>query len=642
MWCGLPLYGSLKRCVGVVVGLCSSIAWGCEGPVAVERDTLPAAPRPPLSEPWEVSEGSLRIEDVQGLGHRSPWEGREVRGLEGIVTAIDESGFTFQTDDFDDEAAGDTAAPPSGASSAMYVYTRERPSVLLGDRVRVNGEVVEYRADCTDYDTRGVRCPHLSETQISETRTWVVARGLSLPEPQTLVEREPPMPDAWLPGLGAPVEGLRTIEPHHSLVDWYESLERMRVVLPQVVVVQATRGGETVVAAAADVQHERGVLRLPSERARVGMGVVRWSIVSSAQGREWNVGDRLDAGSSGVVGYRFGRYRIELSNSPLPSGLDGFPRAPVAERATLGDPREHELTVGTWNVRELHGTSPASRHEAVAAMLVDVLGAPDVMALQEIGDDSGPEDDGRTSARQTLQRLKDAVRARSATDYLSVALAPDDKLDGGRPGVNIQSALLYRADRGVSYGFANRSQRLTFPDGVAEASRATRFGEGHSAFVGSRKPLLVPLSFRGMDLWVLVVHLRSKLGDDPLMGRANPPEQHSALQRTEQATVIGTWIQGLRRSPLAAPVLVVGDINDEEDSKTVEVMESIGLTCLTRWLPFADRYSYIYQGRAMMLDHALATPDLAAQVTGIDVVHACTEFSRCVSDHDPLLVRYGW
>lgn len=70
-----------------------------------------------------------------------------------------------------------------------------------------------------------------------------------------------------------------------------------------------------------------------------------------------------------------------------------------------------------------------------------------------------------------------------------------------------------------------------------------------------------------------------------------------------------------------------------------------------------DQYSYVFDGEAGYLDHALATPALARRVTGVDIWHINSDEARFLdyntefnpggfyrpdayrsSDHDPVLV----
>ena len=66
------------------------------------------------------------------------------------------------------------------------------------------------------------------------------------------------------------------------------------------------------------------------------------------------------------------------------------------------------------------------------------------------------------------------------------------------------------------------------------------------------------------------------------------------------------------------------------------------LTPLVTTLPENERYSYIFDGNAQVLDHILLSAHLAATaLAGFDIVHVNAEFADVnrASDHDPSLVR---
>jgi uncharacterized protein len=63
-------------------------------------------------------------------------------------------------------------------------------------------------------------------------------------------------------------------------------------------------------------------------------------------------------------------------------------------------------------------------------------------------------------------------------------------------------------------------------------------------------------------------------------------------------------------------VVVLGDLNAYTQEDPVRALRDAGLTDLgERFDP--GRYSYVFDGRSGSLDHALATPSLTAQVTGL-------------------------
>jgi len=81
-------------------------------------------------------------------------------------------------------------------------------------------------------------------------------------------------------------------------------------------------------------------------------------------------------------------------------------------------------------------------------------------------------------------------------------------------------------------------------------------------------------------------------------------------------------------------------------SETLRVLE-VGadardreLVNLWRLLPRSERYSFIFQGNAQVLDHILVSPGLRRDGRpDFDAVHINTEFSDQASDHDPPITR---
>ncbi|TQU16636.1 Calx-beta domain-containing protein, partial [Xanthomonas perforans] len=80
----------------------------------------------------------LPIHAIQGKGARSPLEGQVV-ATSGIVTARRSAGFFLQAPDSEADADPST-------SEGVYVYTGSAPpeAAAIGNRVRVQGTVIEY------------------------------------------------------------------------------------------------------------------------------------------------------------------------------------------------------------------------------------------------------------------------------------------------------------------------------------------------------------------------------------------------------------------------------------------------------------------------------------------------------------------
>ena len=62
---------------------------------------------------------------------------------------------------------------------------------------------------------------------------------------------------------------------------------------------------------------------------------------------------------------------------------------------------------------------------------------------------------------------------------------------------------------------------------------------------------------------------------------------------------------------------------------------------LIETLPENERYTYNFQGNAQVLDHILASNNLAKNLAGFDVVHINSEFAQQDSDHDPSVARFN-
>jgi predicted extracellular nuclease len=192
------------------------------------------------------------------------------------------------------------------------------------------------------------------------------------------------------------------------------------------------------------------------------------------------------------------------------------------------------------------------------------------------------------------------------------------------------------ADRaaGVTAGPAlNCSPGLVDPGSPA-------FNAGADGHGGSRKPLAGEFLFNERRFFVVNLHLRSKGGDDPIFGRRQPRRTASTARRTSQAEVVAGFVNGLLRVDENARVVVLGDLNDFEDTEPLYTLETAGLEDLILRAPGEDRYTYVYTGLSQVLDHVLVSAALADGAE-VDAVHVNADFPAAIraSDHDPVVVR---
>jgi predicted extracellular nuclease len=84
-------------------------------------------------------------------------------------------------------------------------------------------------------------------------------------------------------------------------------------------------------------------------------------------------------------------------------------------------------------------------------------------------------------------------------------------------------------------------------------------------------------------------------------------------------------------------------MNDYAGSVTLNQLTGESLINLTPRVPRPERYTYIYQGSAQVLDHMLIGRRHAGKAE-IDIVHVNADYSenRRASDHEPVLMRVSF
>ncbi|GDY33316.1 lamin tail domain-containing protein [Gandjariella thermophila] len=565
-----------------------------------------------------------RIHDIQGRSHISPLSGTRVTGAPGVVTAKDGTGFWMQ----DPQPDADPAT-----SEGIYVYTASAPSVTVADSVTVSGTVSEFRPGGSSGTT------NLTTTEITSPTITTVAHGAALPAP-TVVGSGGRVPPGTVieDDASGDVETSGTFDPASDGIDFWESLEGMRVELDDAAVVgpRNTYGEIPVVPAGSTTRTDRGGIVLTSGDTNPERVIVDDALAATPTA---NVGDTLAGATVGVLGYSFGDFKLEVTSTPAVRGGGIAPETTAP--ATTG-----QLAAATFNVENLAPSDPQSKFDRLAATIVTNLAAPDLVAVEEIQDNSGATDDGTVAADQTLGKLTAAISAAGGPAYSWREIDPVNDADGGQPGGNIRQVFLFRTDRGLSFvdrpgGTATTATLVTTSGGVPALSYSPgRIDPANSAFNASRKPLAGEFRWHGRTVFAIANHFNSKGGDQPLFGHFQPPSRPSEAQRHQQASVVKGFVDQILSVDPNAAVVVLGDLNDFEFSQTADILTGGGsLVDLPRTLPAAERYTYDYEGNSEVLDHVLLSTSLAGTGYGYDVVHVNSEFADQISDHDPQVVR---
>jgi predicted extracellular nuclease len=162
--------------------------------------------------------GPLRIHDIQGAGWISPQNSQAVVNVPGIVTGVRATGSSrgFWMQDPTPDANPAT-------SEGIFVFTT--PTVAVGDSVLVSGKVSDFYPLSTGETVSTTS--NLSTTEIGTATTIKLTSGNELPPPVMLTPTT--VPGTYAPDLGGGSIESTPITPARSALDFYESVEAMRV-----------------------------------------------------------------------------------------------------------------------------------------------------------------------------------------------------------------------------------------------------------------------------------------------------------------------------------------------------------------------------------------------------------------------------
>ncbi|WP_308169982.1 lamin tail domain-containing protein [Acrocarpospora catenulata] len=578
--------------------------------------------------PVDPIPGTVRIHDIQGAGRISPIVGQNVTNVPGIVTAVrvtgNARGFWFQDPTPD--------ADPL-TSEGLFVFTGSTsPTVAIGDSVLVSGRVTEFR-------------PAAGAQSLTELGGTITATRLS--GGNTLPAAVPvALPNAYTKSGSLEAQPL---EPSSYVLDWLEVHEGMRIT-----VAQDTR----LISPVNTEFSELWVTLKPGQNPTPRGGTVYKNYDDPNSGRLMilalngapaaNVGSTLAAGTTGVLDYQsFGGYVLQATQ------LGTITEGGLKRQKVLPPKKKGDLSVATYNVENLAATNPAAKFTRLAEGVVVNLGAPDIIALEEIQDNNGATNNGVVAADETVTKFIAAIQAAGGPAYDWRSIDPNNGTDGGEPGGNIRQVFLFNPAR-VTFvdrpgGDANTAVSVVSnnPNANPNSNQISlsvspgRINPTSDAWTSSRKPLVGEfLDDENKQLFVIANHFNSKGGDHPLTAAVQPPVRGSEVQRVKQATEVRDFVQDLATKTAGrARVVVLGDLNDYQFSPALQTITDDGalLKTLIDTLPADQRYSYLFDGNSQVLDHILISPSIKGYAYG--VVHINAEFSDQASDHDPQIIH---
>lgn len=582
---------------------------------------------------YTLAEGNLRIRDIQGLSHISGFAEQEVTDIEGVVTQY---GYNFKTGAYKGFFIQDNQPDHNPATSeGIFVYsTRESGKPAIGDLLKVKGTVKEYNEGSGS---------NLTSTQINSPEWTVLSKDNALPSPAVLGSGGRLIPSSIVDN-----DGLSQFQPEEDAIDFFESLEGMRVTLPAPTILSpywvSNDGTYNIPTRVANDAHDlitpAGGLAL---KAYQNYNPQRLLIAYGDPGKEMGTGDKFQADVSGVIGYNNGNFKVIPAAGSLPSIAPGGVEREVTE--IVSDP--DQLRIASYNIENFSASTDPAKIAGIAKTIADNLKAPDIVGLVEVQDNSGETDNGIVDAGQTGAALVAAITAAGGPAYLYTDISPENKQDGGAPGGNIRTGFLYNPAR-VSLAPSVNARKGGSTEAVAYDGQSGtlsvnpgRIDPQNAAFNSSRKPLAAQFLFRGESVIVIANHFNSKTGDNGPFGSTQPPQLSSETQRHQIALVVNGFVKSVLAANPKAHVVALGDLNDFQFTPTVDKLKGSELDNLIDKLPLNQQYTYTYDGNSQVLDHILVTKKLAAR-SQVDIVHVNADFPVSkgrFSDHDPVLAQ---
>ncbi|MDF2962132.1 MAG: hypothetical protein K0S39_3867 [Paenibacillus sp.] len=263
-----------------------------------------------------------KIHDIQGAGHVSPIKEHKVTGVQGVVTHTETIDGTMRF--YIQEL---TANYDSDINTSEAILVISSTSVAKGDYVTVDGTVSEIKEDGYS-DAKDLTTTALTSTTVSKTGTQAtpapVIIGVDRIQPKSVIDND----------------GMATFDPVEDSLDFYESLESMRVQLdnPKVVgpfdfEIPVVVGGQT-----GEVLTPNGGLMLTAQDLNPQRILIKKESVVKT-------GDQYNGSVIGVLGYDFSNFKV-LPTEDMPAITSGN----MTQEVTSIVYGEDKLTIAGFNI----------------------------------------------------------------------------------------------------------------------------------------------------------------------------------------------------------------------------------------------------------------------------------------------------
>ena len=569
--------------------------------------------------------GITPIPAIQGAGRASPLVGQSVT-TEGVVTWLNNNGFYLQ----DETGDGDVAT-----SDGIFVFTSSAPAVRMGDRVRLSATVVEFN-------------------------TGAASNSLTLANPVTQLSSV-----SALTVLGSGLSIAPTVIPFPETFEG--ELERYEGMLVEIAVPLTAsqnffQGRYGQVTLSADGRLAKPTNLYPADSPEA------LALAADNARRRIILDDGTSLQSPNPIPY-IGDDNTLRAGDTIP-GITGVIDYGLATSSSTGiaDYRIHPVEPVSFTRANQRGLAPENVGGNVRVASFNVLNY--FTTLNQSGAScfpSGTASDcrGANSALEFSRQQAKIVAALAAIDADVVGLIEIE--NNGETAVNNLVAALNAVAGAGTYagvgsplgGTGNDAIRMAI---IYKPAKLSTVGSSVSDTdsIHHRPPLAQTFAAANSERFTFVVnHFKSK-GSCPASGvntdQGDGQGCWNAL-RVQQAQALNSFLSGIQASVGDDDVIIMGDLNAYgREAPVIELLDNGYIDQISRFKGTGG-YSYVFDGEAGYLDHALASAALVPQVSGAtewhinadepSVIDYNTEFKSQdlytptpyrSSDHDPVVV----
>ncbi|MBA2621587.1 MAG: hypothetical protein H0U87_10345 [Acidobacteria bacterium] len=594
------------------------------------------------------------INAVQGDKNASPFEGQTAQ-LSGIVTARLKSGFFIQTPD---EKTDDNPATSEG----IYVFTGSEPTgdATVGNLVTVTGTITEFRPKA---EPASLPITELSIKKGADT-IKVVSKENTLPKPIVLT----------------------AVDFSSNQIDELERYEGMRVAVQALTVVAPTKGriDDKTATSISDGVFYVVLKGLQRPFRSAGMDVYDYYFSKDKEELKKNF-PKLSLFDSNPETLRIdsddqlGAQAIEVTSNAEIKNLVGVMHYGYQKYTILPDANAKPEISNLKKATPL--PAPSERQFSIAGMNLENF-------FDDVDDPSIKEDIVSSEAfEKRLKKISAAIRlfmrspdviGTNETENLAALkrLAErinSDSVASGEPNPKYEAYLTEGNDgRGIDVGFLVKSARVSVVE-VKQFGKDEKFDDPtkkDEQNLNDRPPLMLRATIVGAKnnqpfaFTVIVNHLKSLLGYETDRVRQ---------KKKIQAEFLARFVQARQKADPNERIILIGDFNafqfpdgildvigtikgapasKEQVLLPSEDLVNPDLTDLVDLINESQRYSYVYDGNAQVLDHMIANDRMKKHLAGFGYSRLNADFPESYrndpnrverfSDHDPAIAYFSF